>query len=118
MGVREDLATAASTVPGAAGGPNVKVSPYLRQTAQPYQGFVRLQAKTRDDTGLGFMDTWQVWILLPQDVAAAEKWIETNHALLIAALSPHMVVTTLTPSQLVLDSGTVPGVVIEGAREG
>lgn len=109
---REDLAAALTAVPG------VNVAPYYRQNAQPGMGFIRLHAKTRDDTGMGFMDTWQAWILLPQDLAAAELWLETNLPALIAAAAPHIVITTITPSQLVLEQGTVPGVVIEGAREG
>lgn len=112
MTARAEIATAATITD------LTTVTEFYRQNLQPGQGFVKLGRKARDDSGFGFMDTWQVWIALPQDLAAAEKWLDDHLPTLIAAVAPAMVVTTATPSTLVFDTNSVPGVVIEGAREG
>jgi hypothetical protein len=112
MTARDEIAAAASTVAG------VNVTPYYRQNLQAGQGFVRLHAKARDNSGFGWMDTWQVWLALPQDIPTAEAWLDDTTPALIEALSPVLVLTTVTPSTLVVDANSVPGVVIEGAREG
>lgn len=112
MTVREDIAAAASSVEG------VSVSPYFRQVVKPGEGMVRLARRSRDDSGLGFIDTWQVWIAGSQDVAITEKSIEQMMPALITSLSEVMVITTITPSELVFQNITVPGVIYEGAREG
>lgn len=118
MGARQELATAASTVIPVGGTDPLNVTPYYRQSLTPGHGFVRLANKARSTDGFGFMDTWEVWLALPQDIPTAEKWLENNTDALIAALAPLMVITTITPSELVLDANSVPGVVIAGAREG
>jgi len=108
---RQALAAAASTVDG------VDVSPWFRQTTKPGAGMVRLERWTRSENGFGGVNTWQVWVTLPQDLATAEKWIDEHVSELVEALSPQMVVTSVTPQQLALDTGSVPIVVIEGSRE-
>jgi len=110
MTARQDLAAAASSVAG------VKVGPYYRQTTKTGDGWVELQRSDRDDTGFGFMDRWAVKVITPQDLRAAEEWIESKREALTAALAPHMVVTALVPAVLVIDQGSVPGLVIEGSR--
>lgn len=110
MSVRDDLA-AAATVESV-----TNVTPYYRQVAKPGEGMVRLDRITRDSTGLGYMATWQIAVFLPQDQAAAERWLEDNLTTLVDAVSEQLVVTSATPSQIPIDSGTVPALVIEGAR--
>lgn len=111
MSARTDIATAASTVAG------VNVTPNYRQDLGPGQGFVRFEARTRSSNGAGFMNTWQVWLALPQDLVTAETWLEANIDALVDAVSTAMVVTTVTPNELVLGAGNkINGVVIEGAR--
>lgn len=110
MTVREDIATAASSVAG------VNVTPYYRQNLKVGSGFVRLDARTRPDNGLGWLDTWQVWIAIPADIEAAEKWIEGKQDALLAALDAEMIVSSLTPSDLTIGQTTTPGIVVSGVR--
>lgn len=111
MGTRNELAAVASAVEG------LNVTPYMRQSTRPGDGWVSLQRSDRDDSGFGFMDRWAVTVVLPQDLVAAEKWIDTNADALANALAKEMVVTAMVPATLVLDLGNVPGLVIEGSRE-
>lgn len=110
MSTRDDIAAAASTVDG------VKVAPYYRQSAKVGDGWVVLQRLDRDDSGLGFMESWAVMVTLAQDVKTAEKWIETRAAALAAALETELHVMALIPATLTTTKGTVPGLVIEGIR--
>lgn len=110
--VRAAIAAAVETVPG------LSCAPYFRQTTKAGDGMVRLDRLTRSQNGFGFMATWQVLLVLPQDVQAAEKYLERITPALIAALAEELIVTTVTPQELVLDNGVrVPVVVIEGNRE-
>lgn len=108
---RKAIADAASTVSG------VNVSPYFRQTTKTGEGFVRLDRTIRDESGFGFMDNWNVVIVLSSSISTAEKWIEDNCDALIEAISEEMVITQMLPQQLVIDNGTtLPVLFIEGAR--
>lgn len=107
---RQALAVAATTVVG------VEIAPYYRQVTRPGTGFVRLDRLDRDSTGFDYLARWQVIVLLPQDIASAEQWMEQRLTALVEALRTEMVVTAAIPSQITLDTGTVPGVVIEGSR--
>lgn len=109
--VRAALAAAASSVEG------INVSAYFRQTTKVGDGMVRFDQSNRSDNGFGFMDTWQVLVILPQDLAAAEKYIETKVPALVTAIEEQLIVTSVTPQQLALDTGLVPCVFIEGSRE-
>ena len=110
--VRTAIADAASTVSG------VNVTPYFRQTTRAGDGMVRLDHATRDANGFGYVDTWHVLVLLPSDIAQAEQWLEANLNDLADAVGTELLISTITPSELVLDNGvTVPAVVIEGHRE-
>ena len=108
--VRESLADAASTVDG------ISVTPYFRQSTKPGDGYVRLDRTNRDSTGFGFINVWQVLIILPGDLAGAEKFLEARVEALLEALNEEVIVISVTPQQLVLDTGTLPVVVIEGNR--
>lgn len=111
MSFRDDLATAISTLDG------VTCTPYHEQTTRLGAAMVRLDRRTRDDSGFGYMNTWQVVVILPQNIADAEKWIEDNGDDLIAAAEDLLTVLSLTPSQLPVGSSLVPCVVLEGVRE-
>jgi hypothetical protein len=110
---RTDLAAAASTVAG------IACAPYYRQSFRAGDAAVRLDHRTRDDNGY-WLDTWQVWVALNQDVLTAERWLDDHLDDLTAALSAEMVVTTITPTELVIGTGgaSIPGVIVEGVREG
>lgn len=108
--VRDKIATAASAVVG------VNVTPYFRQVTKPGQGMVRMD-RINYPNAFGGVVTWQVVVLLPQDIAQAERWLDENGSVLRAAVAEELVVQSMTPQQLALDTGTVPAVVIEGQRE-
>lgn len=109
--VREALSTAANTVDG------VSVAPYFRTSIKPGDGFVQMNRLDRDESGLAYMARWSVLIVLPQNLAVAQKWLEERTDALLSALQTELVVTSVIPSQLVIDTGTeVPGVVFEGSR--
>jgi hypothetical protein len=107
---RNLIANAVSTVDG------VNVTPYFRQTTKAGEGMVRLDVQRRDDARF-YLDTWQVLVVLPQDIAAAEKWLDANLVALREAAREQLVVLSITPQDLLLDTGKVPVVVIEGVRE-
>lgn len=108
---RTALAAAAEKVEG------ISCSAYFRQTTKAGDAMVRLDRSTRSANGYGFVSTWQVLVILPQDIASAEKQLDTKLGELVEALGQEMHVSTVTPQQLQLDTGAVPVVVIEGTRE-
>jgi hypothetical protein len=109
MSTRDALAEAASL-------PNVtNVAVYYRSSLKPGDGFIRMAQRSRDDSGFGFMQTWEVWLALPASPVDAEKWLDAHLGVLLDALNTVMVVTTATPSELVLGASSVNGVIISGA---
>lgn len=110
LATREEIADAANTVEG------IKATPYFRQTTRPGDAFVRLDRWARDSTGFGYIQTWALCVLLPQALAAAEEYLDENLETIVEAVSEALVVTTVTPSRLALDTGTIPVVMIEGTR--
>lgn len=107
---RAEIAAAANTVDG------IHCSPHFRQTTKPGDAMVRLDRRRRDDTGFGWITTWQVLLVLPADLAQSEKYLDQHADDLADALGEALTVTTVTPQQLALDSGTVPVVIFEGTR--
>ena len=110
MGVREDLSAAVNTVAG------LSCTPYFRQTTKAGDAYVRLDRMNRDLTGFGFIYVWQVLLVLPQDLANAEKYAEDRVAALTEAINDVLVVMSVTFHQLALDSGLLPVVIVEGNR--
>jgi hypothetical protein len=111
--VRDLLAEAANRVGG------VNVAPRWRHLAQPGEGSVRRAGVNRPDNGFGWVATWQVWVMLPSDLARAEEWADERVMDLIEALSGPMVVGSATPRQLSQSTtaSPVPCLVVEGWRE-
>ncbi|RYB91002.1 hypothetical protein EUA93_18885 [Nocardioides oleivorans] len=108
---RDDIAAAAT------GSLDVTIYPEYRQTLQAYTGFVKWNGRARDDSGLGWIDTWQVWFALPQDVRTAEQWLADRLDDLLGAISTELVITNVVPADLVLGGGgSTNGLIIEGAR--
>lgn len=112
---RAAIATAAN-----ASDTGVNITPKRRQNLAPLQGFVVLSRRVRPPNRLGWMDTWQVWLALPQDVAMADDWSDENLPVLLEALKGELIVTSAFVAELqpVPGAPVVPGLVIEGAREG
>lgn len=94
----------------------VKVAAYYRQNIKPGDGFVTWVAQAIGEDGIGFVDTWQVWVALAKSVADAEKWLDTNLTTLRDALDTELTVTTIRAGELPLGANTVNGVILEGAR--
>lgn len=113
MSTREDIATRA-TIAGV-----TKVTPFYRQSLKPGDGFVEFAGKVRGDNGFGWIDTWNVWIAVPQDVEAAERWLEEHMQDVIDEVDiRELIVTTAGPSNRLLGGQVVNGLVITGTREG
>jgi hypothetical protein len=110
--VRTALAEAAN---GVLGGPR-KCSTYYRSTTKPGDAWVSFARMDRDDTSFGFMEAWEVRVVLAQDLATAEKWADENSAALVDALSEHMTITAVVMVTLAMDTGNIPGLVVEGVR--
>lgn len=109
--VRAALAAAANTVSG------ISCSPYYKQTTKSGDAMVRLE-RINYPNRFGGVVTWQVLLILPQDVATAEKYLEDKVPGVVAALSQEMVVSSVTPRELILNDGVrLPCVSIEGTRE-
>lgn len=110
MSARDDIASAvtATTL--------VNVTPFYRQSLKPFDGFVKWSGRTIGSNGLGWMDTWQVWLALSQDVKAAEEWLETNLGTLVEALHTEVIVTSVAPAELIVgDGASVNGLILEGS---
>ena len=109
--VRTAIAAAANGVDG------INCMPNYRQSTKLGDACVRLEGRRRDASGVGYVDTWQVWVAIPQDVVQAEKWIDDHTAPLTAALEPLLWVTSITPVTLQYDTQKTNGVIFEGTRE-
>jgi hypothetical protein len=109
--LRADLAAAANALLGAN-----RVAPYYRSSARPGDGWISFARRDRDDTGLGFMDRWEIRVALAQDLETAEKWIDDNADDLANAVAEHLVITAVIAVTLVMDTGNIPGIIIEGVR--
>jgi len=95
--------------------------PRYRQTVRPGDAWVRLAARNRASNGFGYVDTWEVWLVLPQKLDDAEKWLDDHLGELLTALDRPLFfngVDSVLPSELVLGSNAVNGVILQGAREG
>lgn len=114
MTARDDLVAAANSV--TVGGAALNVRPFYVQTTKVGDGWVALARLERDATGLGYMERWQVTVVLHQDVATAEQWVQDNVDQLLDKLEDQLVVTAVVPVQLTMDAGQVPGLVVEGSR--
>lgn len=110
--VRAAIAAAVATVPG------LSCTPYFRQTTKPGDAMVRLEAMTRSANGFDFVLTWQVLLVLPSDIVAAEKYLDAHAPALLEALATQMVVGGLILRELILTDGArLPVAVVEGKRE-
>jgi hypothetical protein len=109
--VRELLAAAASTVEG------INCDPYYRQSPKSGDAMVRRAGTVYPPNSFGGVVTWQVLVVLPQDLRAAQMFLDDVIPLVAVAISPELDVTSVTPQQLAFADTLVPGAVIEGKRE-
>lgn len=108
-GARLLISEAASSVEG------INVSPYYRQVTRSGQGFIQYRGSDRDSSGFGFMTRWAAVIVLPQDIAAAETYLDTHLDALLSAVGEALIVTNAEPITLATDQGsTIPALSVEG----
>lgn len=108
--VRQALAAAASTVEGVTG------HPYYVQTTQPGSVLVRLN-RTEYPNRFGGVAFWDLYVLGPQDQAAAETHFEALVPQIREALAAELAVTTVTYQRTDFGEGAIPTAVISGHRE-
>lgn len=109
MGAREDIAAAASSVDG------VSVSATYRQVTKTGEGYVRLGTVATSNGQR--VATWEVLIVLGQDLATAETWHEGHVPALFDALKRQLYGVSMTFGQIQFDTTLTNGVVISGTRE-
>lgn len=108
---RKALADAASSVPG------VSAHPYYVQGTKPGHAFVRLE-RTEYPNAFGAVRRWNVVLVLPQDLAAAEQMIDDKQPQLYAALSAEMTIKEAAPQRLnIVGVGDLHALFITGYRE-
>jgi len=109
--VRAQLAEAASTVSG------VNVAPYYAQGTAPGHGHIRRE-RTAWPNKFGAVVSWNVIIVLPQGMAAAERYLDEVQPELVAALAPHLTIVEAVPQRLnITGVGDLPCLFINGHRE-
>ena len=109
--VRAELAAAASSVEV------IRCRPYYTQDTRVGAAFVRLD-RVEFPNRFGGVAHWVVVVVLDQDLAAAEKFIEDQLPALVEALQPVLVVTSALPQRMEFpDAGVLPCVFINGHRE-
>lgn len=94
----------------------VNVTPRYRQSLKPFDGFVKFNQLLPASNRFGYMTSWQVWLAIPQDMTAAETWVEAHLTALTDAFNAVCLVSSVTPADLVLGDQAVNGLIFEGTR--
>lgn len=111
MSTRSDIEAAASSVPG------IKAHEYVVANTDPGTVYPRLE-RIDYPNAFGGVAHWNVVLVLPQQHAEAERYLEEILPDLKAALDPVLAVTGVTLNRLQLDGvGTLPVAFINGHRE-
>lgn len=108
--IRAALASAASSVEGLVG------LPYFVVSTNPGNVLVRYD-RTDYPNRFGGVVHWSLVLVLPQDQAAAEQYLEAKGPALRDALAADLVVTTVTTQLIDFGAGAVPCAVFTGHRE-
>lgn len=111
MSTRTEIADAARSVAG------ITSHDYVVGDTDPGTVYPRLD-RIEYPNPFGGIAHWNVVLVLPQDHAEAERYVETTVPALKAALDPHLVITAVVLQRLQLDGvGTLPVAFINGHRE-
>lgn len=111
MSTRSDIESAANSVPG------IKAHDYVVGDTDPGTVYPRLD-RIEYPNAFGGVAHWNVVLVLPQDLAGSEQYLEETLPALKAALDPHLVITAVQLQRLQLDGvGTLPVAFINGHRE-
>lgn len=109
--VRQELAAAAASVPG------ISAHPFHVQGTRPGHTYVRLE-RIDYPNPFGGLRRWNVVVVLPQDQAKAEEYLEDKLPALLEALSPHLAIRDVVPQRLgITGVGDLLCVFINGQRE-
>jgi hypothetical protein len=109
--LRADLAAAANTVLGPK-----RCAPYYRSSTRPGDAWVSFARRDRDDSGFGYMASWEIRVALHQHLEDAEAWVDAHSDDLADAIAEHLTIQAVVMVTLVTDTGNTPGLVIEGVR--
>ena len=111
MSTRSDIESAANSVPG------IKGHEYVVADTDPGTVYPRLD-RVEYPNAFGGIAHWNVVLVLPQEHAEAERYLEEVLPDLKAALDPYLVITAVLLQRLQLDGvGTLPVAFINGHRE-
>lgn len=111
MSTRTELKAAANTVEG------ISAHEHVVGDTDPGTVYPRLD-RIEYPNAFGGVAHWNVVLVLPQDYAEAEQYVEQKVPALKAALDPHLVITAVVLQRLQLDGvGTLPVAFINGHRE-
>lgn len=111
MNSRQAIAAAASTEDG------IEVTPYYELVSAAGQGYVE-RTRTEFPNRFGGEDYWGVIVCVPQELKAAQAWIDENQARIVRALGEAMVVTLAQPQLIPMqDNQSIRALVVEGHRE-
>lgn len=111
MNSREEIAAAANLEYG------IEITPYYELVSTPGLGYVE-RTRTEFPNKFGGEDYFGVVVCVPQELKAAQAWIDDNQARIVKALSKAMVVTLAQPQLILLqDNQSIRALVVEGHRE-
>ncbi len=111
MSTRSELVAAVRPLPGITG------HEYVVGDTTPGTLYPRLD-RIEYPNPFGGIAHWNVVLVLPQDLAEAERYVEDNLPAVKAALDPHIVITAVVLQRLQLDGiGILPVAFINGHRE-
>ncbi len=111
--VRQDLANELSELDG------ITAHPYYVQSIDPGTVWIRLD-RVAHPNRFGGIAHWNVVLVLPQDQADAEKYLDEVMPVVREVVRDHLVVTEVRPQRLDLrgaGGGYLPCVFINGHRE-
>lgn len=107
---RAALAAALSTVSGITG---YALRPKVLRAGDAWPQW---RGSERDDT-IGFVETWNVLVVLPSDETTADSYADTNQAALLDALRPVMFVASFAPTLFTAEGNDVYALLITGRTE-
>lgn len=110
--VRQELADAMSSIDG------IDCSPFWRTVNKTGSACVKFGRADASDNGFGMVTTWDVWVVLPNDMTQAEQWIDDHQDQIVNALKRvyNGGVQSLTPVASAAGNSTINVLVVSGRR--
>lgn len=112
MTTREQIAAAANAVDG------IEITPYYELVSTPGQGWVE-RLRTEYPNKFGGEDYWGIVVVLPQELKAAQLWVDEMQPRIVNALQGSTILVSAARPQFipVPDNQSIRALVIEGHRE-